>query len=368
MREAVRSTPHRARAVAFVFLVYSLSLAATTFPSPAEASHTDAPSDEEHVDVPVEFDVWNSNRSALPCVSDNRPYVVRGRLEGPRSAIVRENRSATLYLHSPVLAGHAEWRLDDVDGYDYAHQQALAGHVSITIDRLGYGESDIPSGDASCYGAAADVAHQIVGSLRTGDYRSPYAVPFDRVAIAGFSGGGLVAQVEAYSFGDVDALIVIGWADSGHAPGFAAAAGPDVIPCGTGGYEKRPGAATGYVHLFSGEQAFAQWLFSDTDREVLEAARRYREADPCGELGSIPQALVANNVHLGEITVPVLLVYGAQDRIYEPSARDTHLARFTGSDDVTLVNVGSAGHTVMLELGAPQFRSDASAWLRLRGF
>jgi len=47
---------------------------------------------------------------------------------------------------------------------------ARRGHVSVTIDRLGYGDSDKPTATASA-SARADVLHQIVGSYGTGLHR-----------------------------------------------------------------------------------------------------------------------------------------------------------------------------------------------------
>jgi len=72
----------------------------------------------------------------------------------------------------------------------------------------------------SCTGSEADVAHQIVGALRSGSYRigGRAGVPFSRVALAGHSTGSIIAQVEAYSFRDIDALVITAYADQGQTP------------------------------------------------------------------------------------------------------------------------------------------------------
>lgn len=40
---------------------------------------------------------------------------------------------------------------------------------------------------------------------------------------------------------------------------------------------------------------------------------------------------------------------------------------FTGSDDVTLVEIDNAGHTLFLQRTAPELRRALSGWLRARG-
>lgn len=62
----------------------------------------------------------------------------------PRSALESPD-AATLYLHA-VTQGEFYWRFQGVPGYDFARQQAENAHVSVTIDRLGYGASDKPPG------------------------------------------------------------------------------------------------------------------------------------------------------------------------------------------------------------------------------
>lgn len=59
------------------------------------------------------------------------------------------------------------------------------------------------------------MAHQVVLALRSGKYQADgrTAPPSRKVALAGHAYGGQIAQVEAYSFGDIDGLIVLAYAD-----------------------------------------------------------------------------------------------------------------------------------------------------------
>src|SRR5947208_11291228 len=153
----------------------------------------------------VAFSVQNIDRSKLACTTDGASYQITGHLTGPRSALAASSRkrksAATLYLHG-LGFGEWFWNFAAVPGYDYAAAQAKAGHVSVTIDRLGYAASGHPDGNKSCIGGQADIAHQVIQALRKGTYSvaGGKAVRFTRIALAGHSAGAEIAMLEAYSF------------------------------------------------------------------------------------------------------------------------------------------------------------------------
>src|SRR2546426_4739865 len=200
----------------------------------------------------VTFSVQNVNRSKLSCATDGGTYQIKGHLVGPRSMIAsstRRRRSATLYLHGLAL-GEWFWNFNAVPRYDYASAQAKAGHVSVVIDRLGYDSSGHPDGNKSCVGGQADIAHQIVQSLRTGRYTLDGGKPlrFKRVALAGHSLGAVIAITEAYSFRDIDALLDMSFSFS-SSPRAALTLGPPRDACLTGGQPAEPGTPSGYAYL-----------------------------------------------------------------------------------------------------------------------
>ena len=121
----------------------------------------------------------------------------------------------TLYLHGLGL-GEWLWNFTPVPAYNYVRKQAAQGHISVSVDRIGYGASGHPPGLASCIGSQADVAHQIVQAparrVLHGDGNE--ASPFKKVALVGHSAAGAIATVEAYSFGDVNALGIVGFASN----------------------------------------------------------------------------------------------------------------------------------------------------------
>src|SRR3954467_372395 len=172
------------------------------------------------VDEPIAFQVQNTNTSQVPCQSDGASYVVRGHLTGPRSA------SAVTLYYEGYDSGEWNWRFRRVPGYDYAADMAERGHASVTIDQVGYGASGHPFGLATCFGAQADIAHQIIGQLRGRGFR--------KVVLAGHDIGGGIAEIEAYSYHDVDALMLFTWQDQGPTP-YLLRTGPHPNPRGAPG-------------------------------------------------------------------------------------------------------------------------------------
>jgi hypothetical protein len=322
------------------------------------------------VDVPVRFAVRNVNGSALPCSSDGAPYVLSGRLVGPRAALAAGGTAAavTLYLHEFSFAGWF-WRFPRPE-YDYAAAQARAGHVSVVIDRLGYGDSSLPPGTDVCLGSQADMAHQVVGRLRRGDYQvtGGPGIAFRRVAMAGHSVGGGVAELEAYSFRDVDALALFGWASAGYSTATTQEALGQGGRCAQGGEPARPGGPGGYAYFTSTPQSFRDLGFADADPAVVDAALALRQRDPCGDVSSLVPAIASSGVHSRDIAIPVGLVFGLADANFQPGAGSDQAGRYGASRDVTTFFIAGAGHAMTLQRSAPEVRRDIAGWLQGHGF
>jgi pimeloyl-ACP methyl ester carboxylesterase len=322
--------------------------------------------------VPVAFRVVNSNTSQLPCSSDAEEYTVRGHLTGRRTDLAAPH-AVTLYLFG-YDAGEWNWRLTEVPRYDFSADMARLGHVSLTIDQLGYGASDHPDGMATCMGAQADMAHQIVAQLRSGDYvlGGGRGVRVPSVVLAGHDVGGLVAEIEAYSYKDVAGLIEVTWADQGQQPYIidrATQAGAAWCTTEPQRQSDEPGAPSGYHYFTSSVQEFRERLFFDPDPAVLEAASRLRARNPCGMIRSVPNGVPVDKLHAGEVAVPVLVVFGDRDTlVWTREGEEQQQDNFTGSADRTTAFIPNAGHFPMLERTAPQFRAVVANWLSRRGF
>ena len=320
----------------------------------------------------ITFQVKNVDRSILPCRSDGAAYEVKGHLIGPAAQVgpgaSAGSRSVTLYLHDSSF-GESFWSFTAVPGYDYAAAMARAGHSSVVVDRLGYGSSGHPEGDQVCLGADADVAHQMIGKLRSGDYvvdggQSP---PFDKVAIAGHYVGALIANLEAFSFNDVDGLVAMSYTPQVTQQAFEQFYNSRIV-CDRGGEPSAEGGPGGYAYINQSATDFDQSAFFSALPDVRAAATRLRAPDPCGEGASIIDALVQDLKSLSLVKVSVLLVCGREDAVILSFGCPLVKKRYVGSNDVSLVFVRNAGHALTLERSAPAFRRRVATWLSRHGF
>jgi pimeloyl-ACP methyl ester carboxylesterase len=352
-----------------VVITLALSLAAGVFPPSAAAKSAGSRAVKS---VHVSFRVANTNTSGVPCQSDGRTYTVRGHLTGRRRAL-EKHRAVTLYLFG-YDGGEWNWHLTAVPRYDHARRMARLGHVSLTIDELGYDSSDHPDGMATCMGAQADIAHQIVTDLRSGHYElgGRPGRRFSRVVLAGHDVGGLVAEIEAYSYKDVDALVQVTWADQGQTPYIverATVAGVDWCSADAQPAEdSQPGSPSGYHHFTSSAQEFREKLFFHPNPRVLDAATRLRNRNPCGMIRSAPTGVPVDRQRASEITVPVLIVFGDRDTlVWTRDGERQQEQVYSGSRDTTTTFIPNAGHFPMLDQGAPRFRRALSSWLGRHG-
>ncbi|MEV1007065.1 alpha/beta hydrolase [Streptomyces sp. NPDC049881] len=317
---------------------------------------------EDIVDLPVSFTVVNQNRTLAACAVDGETYTVRGHLTAPRAlldqAAAGEETAITLYEHG-IAAGEWYWRLD-AEGYHHAEELARRGHASLTIDRLGYDSSDRPDGLGSCIGGQADMAHQITEQLRDGSYdiEGGETYAFDRIFLAGQSNGGQVVQIAAYSFQDVDGLVIMDWTDLGLTPQANARFFTSLQSCLQGGED-------GYSYYDLGSEEFATGNFNDTEPEILELAVPHQNAHPCGDMVSQLGGVLMDVQQIPEITVPVLFLYGEEDARVEGG--EEHAALFTGAESTELVEIPEAGHYMGLARQAPLVHDTLADWLDRQG-
>ncbi len=332
------------------------------------------------VEFPVLFHVRNVNRSLVPCLTDGQPYTVRGSLVAPDETFTSPDPAVTLYVH-PGTGGEYFWHLRDVPAYDHITEMAKLGHASIAFDLPGYDSSGHPFGFLACVGGYADIIHQIVVALRSGDYAmgDGPGLAFSRLALAGLSSGGLMAEA-ASAFGDVDALFLSGWADAlitsgGFLAGEAIDPTNGYFDCGSGGepVEDDGSGATGYAYTwahgdFGSPQAKqVHDVFHDVDPAVVEATLRLINRDPCGLLYSVGQAIAVNNVFAQTYQFPVLVVCGDHDLVTVQDC-ELHAQRFVLSGDVQYSTIPETGHVGHVERNAPVYRATMSDWLTARGF
>jgi pimeloyl-ACP methyl ester carboxylesterase len=318
--------------------------------------------DQSVIELPVSFQVSNTNTSKVPCLSDGATYTVKGHITAPQGALATGRAGTiTVYLYG-YEGGEWNWDLKSVPGYDHAAEMAKLGHVSLTVDELGYGASGRPQdGNLTCQGAEADITHQIIQKLRSGAYAlgSGRGVRFSKVVLAGHDVGGQVAEIEAYSYSDIDGLLLVTYADQGFTPFIierATVAANDW--CTT--------SPTGYVHYVSDEE-WRTLLFYDPDPRVIDATAALRNPNPCGIIRSVPTAVPIDKALDAQIEVPVLVVFGDNDTlVWDREGQEQQQDNF-GSSDKSTVFIPNAGHFPMFEKTAPLFRSRVAEWLGTRG-
>src|SRR5947208_8876316 len=223
-RARLMSTPGDERRAPRARSRLALGLAGTVWTGVLLALGAAPAAAQSSVEIPVAFQVKNTNTSKAPCysgVADGATYTIRGHITGPQAALASgTSRSITVYLFG-YEAGEWNWDLKGVPGYDYAAELAKQGRVSLTVDELGYGASGhAANGNETCEGAEADITHQIIQKLRHGLYTlGEYpGIKFSKVVLAGHDVGAAVAESEAYSYTDIDGLILIAFADQGFTP------------------------------------------------------------------------------------------------------------------------------------------------------
>jgi pimeloyl-ACP methyl ester carboxylesterase len=317
--------------------------------------------DPSIVELPVSFQVRNTNTSLDPCLSDGATYTVKGHITAPQGSLATSQpHTITVYLYG-YEGGEWNWALKAVPGYDHPAEMAKLGHVSLTIDELGYGASGRPGdGNLTCQGAEADITHQIIQKLRSGAYAlgTGSGVRFSKVVLAGHDIGGQVAEIEAYSYSDIDGLILVTYADQGFTPFIierATVAANDW--CTT--------SPTGYVHYVSSEE-FRTLLFYDADPRVIDATDALRNPNPCGIIRSTPIAVPIDKALDTQIKVPLLVVFGNNDTVVWSRDGEEQQQDNFGSSDKSTVFIPKAGHFIMFEKTASLFRSAMSTWLDSR--
>lgn len=287
-------------------------------------------------------------------------------------------QSVTLYLHG-LGYGQWFWHFDSVANLDYARELADLGHASVIIDRLGYGGSSHPDGNQICVGEQADIADQIAAKLRSGFSSGLGTASFSKVALAGHSAGGAIAQIAAYSFPQsFDALLVMSYAEQGASPDALAAFLQGGFACATGGgpnnYTRFGQTDADFDHLmFNTPRALSGQLpvvdsGPTASTVVIAAVNPLRNPDPCGDDNSLAAEIVLSQLLLTQVKVPTLLVCGDADAIFPRPACDLQALHFPLTPDFTSATILGGGHALTIGSTAGVFRQTVSDWLTPRGF
>lgn len=331
---------------------------------PALASPTQSPTQPGVASRRVSFELTNSNSTSVACRADNQTYRVGARIVAPRAAFkVSSLPRINVLVHDNATSGWF-WNLRERPRYDYAGNLARSGEVSVVLDRLGYGGNRIPDGDDTCLGAQADMLHQIIQHLRSGryDYRGRWASQATQAAqhvvVHGHAVGAAIAQVEAGTFDDVDALVLMSWADSGASQRAIDEASAQSNRCLAG---------DDYAFFGKTVRDFRTLLFRTAPRGVQRAAATRRAPTPCGDALSLTPMISGSSSATQQIEVPVLLLFGARDVLLRDDSAERQSEAYGPDATVTTRVIAGAASALVLEKSAPATRAKVQRWLSRLG-
>jgi len=306
----------------------------------------------------VVFDVENTNATSVVCAPDNESYELRGTMVGPVDDLdgIGGTLRVNVLVHDLGTGGWF-WNLSGHPAYDYATKLAERGETSLVLDRLGYGASKLADGDATCLGAQADMLHQVVQHLVSGQYRfanpdlgtTPSAA---HVITQGHGVGGAIAELEASTFDDVDGLVLMSWTDTGATPlavRYAARQGRDCL-------------STDYAPFAATTKDFRDIMFASAPAAVQRASAHRQSDDPCGDVTSLAGLALSGSLGAGQVDAPVLLLYGAKDKLIRPQARQAQADSFPTK--VTMKVFPGTSSALPLEKSAGKVRAAVLRWLR----
>jgi pimeloyl-ACP methyl ester carboxylesterase len=283
--------------------------------------------------IVVRFDVAD----ALPEeITLGRPAWITARVFAPTAA--RAGRASVL---SCLHGGSYDWRYFHIQvpgrtGYSMAEHMAALGHVVISLDMLGVGESSRP-------GAPRKTGREVVAAANSAAMRQAYArlkvgtlhpdIPpmsdFVKVGL-GHSMGAMTVVAEQANQGTYDLIAPIGHTNLG-------------VRLQVGGQSIVPGARldedTPDYKRLDRERVFRTFHWDDTPDDVLAAdasmSVEYLAAMSFDvEHGSLP-------LDAARVTTPVFLCLGERDVSPDPHREP---ATFPASPDVTFVLLKGAAH------------------------
>jgi pimeloyl-ACP methyl ester carboxylesterase len=247
--------------------------------------------------------------------------------------------------------------------HDYVAAQLAAGHAVLALDRIGTGRSDRPPAADVTVEANLDAVHEVVAAIRGG----ALGIEVTTVVAVGHSLGSGLAVLEAARHRDLDALVLTGLLhDLGPAywdvvPALHPAAEDPVLgPDQPDGYlTTRPGARSElYEHAGAVDEELAKW------HEETKTTVTLGEGMTLEEIYA-PDAAAA-------VTVPVLVVIGARDRLFgggavDPAApwavRGFESSFYCAAPVVEAIVVPDAGHALNVHRDAADWYAAAARWI-----
>jgi pimeloyl-ACP methyl ester carboxylesterase len=226
----------------------------------------------------------------------------------------REPATVQLLVHGASY-NHLYWNFPYGNGYySYVDAATATGYATFDIDRIGDGNSSHPSSSELDLTAGAVALHDAVTALRTGGVGGH---PFQHVIMVGHSIGSVEAWIEAARYHDVDAVIITG-ALHAISPSVPALAENDIYPAVDDPKFAGSGLDPGYLTTRPGTREALFYDPATADPAVVATDEADKDTSTAGELDGLLslENEPASQQPSTQITVPVLVVVGADDNIF----------------------------------------------------
>lgn len=234
----------------------------------------------------------------------------------------------------------------DRPGLSVVDPLVAAGFAVVTIDRLGYGASELPDGYNVSSESHANNTRQIVETLRAS---------FEHVVIGGHSAGSETSLLAAGAFDVGDAVLALGYHHFPSQQIIADFFTGDYVRAAQDDYEYFLGTEDHRAGMFYTDAASPPVVADDTANAVLT---------PSGEVYSIGKQ--PSRYVVARIDVPVFLQFGDSDRLFPVEFAAQEAALFASAPEVTVDVVEAAGHSFMLHPTGPAGSARLAAWVAAR--
>ncbi|MFF5985972.1 alpha/beta hydrolase [Prauserella flavalba] len=205
----------------------------------------------------------------------------------------------------------------DIPGFDeqysYAASAAEAGYATLSIDRIGSGNSSHPPASLIGMNTNVWIAHQLVQKLRAGKIASSNGkVAFAKVLQVGHSYGSGVTWLEASRYKDVDAIIVTGANHFPRVDTITQTLVPSLVSAPLDPAFSGEGLDPAYLTTRPGTRYADFMAPGNVDPALVAQDERLKQTVTASEFAQIPFDIGTEL----DIDVPVLVALGDKDSLF----------------------------------------------------
>jgi pimeloyl-ACP methyl ester carboxylesterase len=297
--------------------------------------------------------------------------------------------STLLITVSGATYGSAYWDFPyEPATYSFVDAMVSQGYAVLNIDRLGIGSSSHPSSIELTTPLDALSIHQVIQAAKAGDLGG---ASFDRYVLVGHSLGSGIAETEAATYHDVDALIITSLAQRLNYPNFVAGLAtfyPAMLDPKFLGKITDPG----YLTSLPGTRGKTFYYLPNADPKAIATDEATKQTVTAGELATVypfvvPGAVCALlggifcnvpnmnilNDPVPKVTVPVLMVLGQEDDLIcggvgtncssDATVQQEEAPFWSGAPCFQAHVIPDAGHDLNLQENAQVWYHLAGSWL-----